>query len=335
VEVQQALHQEEAAREAGDEELPERGSPVEVQQALHQEEAAREAGDEELPERGSPVEVQQTLHQEETGRETGTENLPERRTLWSLKIGAGREMRRPIIVVAVEEACGRRGGNGKKAQESCGNGDKRPAGIAAPREEWENFVGAVEDKGKEDDPHHATRNQAGYPVPGHQRWEPGKWHLELGEDKGLRPGRNSPSFDAATGRRTNRGSVPPAYGDFSLALVMHSNEGGPGPRHNMKEDPGSSTLIMKREHGQEVPCNPGQVIRILRCTSPPLPLPPIRATRTEPPPTPFRYILLPLPKCQLRPASEENTLQPLARGRRPWIGQEEDVEAILSFSALL
>jgi hypothetical protein len=43
--------------------------------------------------------------------------------------------------------------------------------------------------------------------------------------------------------------VPPAYGDFSLALVMHSNEGGPGPRHNMKEDPGSSTLIMLKVHG--------------------------------------------------------------------------------------
>ncbi len=41
--------------EPPDEELPERGSPVEVQQALHQEEAAREAGDEELPEQGSPV----------------------------------------------------------------------------------------------------------------------------------------------------------------------------------------------------------------------------------------------------------------------------------------
>ncbi len=131
------------------------------------------------------------------------------------------------------------------------------------------------------------------------------------------------------------GGVPPAYGDILLALVMHSNEGGPGPRHNMKEDPRSSTLIMKREHGQEVPCDPGQVIRILRCTNPPLPLPPIRATMAEPPPTPFRYILLPLPKCQLRPASDENTLQPLIRGQRPWIGQEEDVETIVSFSTLL
>jgi hypothetical protein len=49
-------------------------------------------------------------------------------------------MRRPIIEAAVEEACGKRDGNGEENQESCGNGDKRPAGIAAPREEWEDFV---------------------------------------------------------------------------------------------------------------------------------------------------------------------------------------------------
>jgi hypothetical protein len=129
--------------------------------------------------------------------------------------------------------------------------------------------------------------------------------------------------------------VSPAYGDFALALVMHSNEGGQGLRHNMKEDPGTSTLIMKREHGQEVPCDPGQVIRILGCHSPPLPLPPIRAARAEPPLTPFWYLLHPLPKCWLRPASEENILRPLVRGQRPWIGQEEDVETIVSFSAVL
>ena len=51
--------------------------------------------------------------------------------------------------------------------------------------------------------------------------------------------------------------MSPAYGFSALALVKCSNEGGPGPRHNMKEDPGTSTLIMKREHGQEVPCDPG------------------------------------------------------------------------------
>ncbi len=55
--------------------------------------------------------------------------------------------------------------------------------------------------------------------------------------------------------------MSPAYGFSALALVKCSNEGGPGPRHNMKEDPGTSTLIMKREHGQEVPCDPGQEIR--------------------------------------------------------------------------
>ena len=43
--------------------------------------------------------------------------------------------------------------------------------------------------------------------------------------------------------------VSPAYGFSALALVKCSNEGGPGPRHNMKEDPGTFTLIMKREHG--------------------------------------------------------------------------------------
>ncbi len=129
---------------------------MEVQQTLHQEEAAGETGDKELPERGSPVEFQQTLHQEETGRDAGGENFPERGTLWSLKTDASGEMRRPIIVVAVEEACGRRGGNGKEVQESCGDGDKRSAGITGPREEWEDFVRAVEDKGDEDDPHRAT-----------------------------------------------------------------------------------------------------------------------------------------------------------------------------------
>ncbi len=189
---------------------------MEVQQTLHQEEAGREAGAEKLPERGSPVEVQQTLHQEETGREAGAENFPERGTLRSLKTDAGREMRRPIIEAEVEEACGKRDGNGEEDQKSRGNGDERPAGSAAPREEWEDFVGAVEDKGDEDDPQYATQSQTGHPVPAghgscrHQRWEPGELHSELREKKEIRPGRNSPSFDAATGRRTNRGSVPPA-----------------------------------------------------------------------------------------------------------------------------
>ena len=42
--------------------------------------------------------------------------------------------------------------------------------------------------------------------------------------------------------------MSPAYGYIALALVKCSNEGGPGPRYNMKEDPGSSTLIMLVVH---------------------------------------------------------------------------------------
>ncbi len=40
--------------------------------------------------------------------------------------------------------------------------------------------------------------------------------------------------------------VSPAYGFIVLALVKCSNDGGPGPRHNMKEDPGSSIFSMLR-----------------------------------------------------------------------------------------
>ncbi len=43
--------------------------------------------------------------------------------------------------------------------------------------------------------------------------------------------------------------MSPAGGYDVLALVKHSNEGGPGPRYNMKEDPGSSTLIMLKVPG--------------------------------------------------------------------------------------
>jgi hypothetical protein len=38
--------------------------------------------------------------------------------------------------------------------------------------------------------------------------------------------------------------VSPAYGYIESALVKCSNDGGPGPRHNMKGDPGSSIFSM-------------------------------------------------------------------------------------------
>jgi hypothetical protein len=38
--------------------------------------------------------------------------------------------------------------------------------------------------------------------------------------------------------------VSPAYSDISLALVKYSNEGGPRPRYNMKEVPGSPLIML-------------------------------------------------------------------------------------------
>ena len=43
--------------------------------------------------------------------------------------------------------------------------------------------------------------------------------------------------------------MSPADGYDLLALVKHSNEGGPGPRYNRKEDPGSSIFSMLKVHG--------------------------------------------------------------------------------------
>ncbi len=39
----------------------------------------------------------------------------------------------------MERACGKTGGSDEGEQESCGNGDKRPAGIATSREERDDF----------------------------------------------------------------------------------------------------------------------------------------------------------------------------------------------------
>ncbi len=81
--------------------------------------------------------------------------------------------------------------------------------------------------------------------------------------------------------------VSPAYGYVSLALVKCSNEGGPGPRYNMKEVPGSSTLTMLVVHGYHLYLMPlfseaGDWETSVD------PLPP-RPTWAKPPPSPFRY----------------------------------------------
>ncbi len=43
--------------------------------------------------------------------------------------------------------------------------------------------------------------------------------------------------------------LPPIYGYIVLALVKCSNDGGPGPRYNRKEDPGSSIFSMLVVYG--------------------------------------------------------------------------------------
>ena len=81
-------------------------------------------------------------------------------------------------------------------------------------------------------------------------------------------------------------SVSPSDDDL-LDLAECINEIGPGPTSNSRRFQGLPTLIMREEHGHRVPCDPRQVTRVLRCHSPPLPLPPIRASWAEthhPPP---------------------------------------------------
>ena len=128
--------------------------------------------------------------------------------------------------------------------------------------------------------------------------------------------------------------MSPAYGDFALALVMHSNEGGPGPRHNMKEDPGTFTLIMRREHGCHLYLMPwfseAGDNRNRR-----MGLPPHQSNQDRAPSHPLLVPTPPPAKVLVEASLGENTLQPLVRGQRPWIGQEEDVETIVSFSAAL
>jgi hypothetical protein len=263
---------------------------VGVQQALPQEEAAREAGEEGLPERGSPVEAQLKLCQEESwagARKRPGECWAEARKGPEESWAEARE--RPEA--EMEKACGKTGGNGEREQESCGNGDKRPAGIAASREEREDLVREVEVEGNEDGPQYETRSQAGHPVPvGHEScrqraWEPGKLHSKLREKKELEPSGNFSSFDAATGRRTDRGSVSPAYGYIRSAPIKCSNDGGPGPRHTMKKDPGYSIFSMPVVYGYYLHLLTSSEKRVIGRISE-NPLPPFKPPWAEPPSLP-------------------------------------------------
>ena len=62
---------------------------------------------------------------------------------------------------------------------------------------------------------------------------------------------------------------------------------------------------------------------------------PHQSNQDRAPSHPLQVHTPPPAKVPVEASLGENTLQPLVRGQRPWIGQEEDVEAILIFSALL
>ena len=127
-------------------------------------------------------------------------------------------------------------------------------------------------------------------------------------------------------------SVSPAHGYIKSALVKCSNEGGLGPRFNMKGDHGSS--IFNR-----------QVVYYLNLLTSSRkqmtgringhPFPPFQPSWAEPPSLPPGVCTPPPANRPRRGRPQKITLQPLIRGRRPRIGLEDDVGTILGFSAPL
>ncbi len=97
--------------------------------------------------------------------------------------------------------------------------------------------------------------------------------------------------------------VSPAYGYIGSALVKCSNDGGPGPRYNRKEDPGSyifGMLVVYYLH--LLTSSKNQVTRRISGD----PLPPSNQPGLSPPPHPLGYMLHPLQKMKERPASEKS-----------------------------
>ena len=79
--------------------------------------------------------------------------------------------------------------------------------------------------------------------------------------------------------------VSPAYGHIRSALVKCSNDGGPGPRHNMKGDPGSPIFSMPMVYGYYLhPLTSSEKQVIGRISGDPLP--PFKPTWAEPPSLP-------------------------------------------------
>jgi hypothetical protein len=135
-------------------------------------------------------------------------------------------------------------------------------------------------------------------------------------------------------RESVTASVSPSD-DNLLDLAECINEKGPEPTSNSRRFQGLPTLIMRREHGHRVPCYPRQVTRVLRCHSPPLPLPPIRASWAEtqhPPPED-----IPLPQVNYTSGTSlgKTSIRPpnLDQWSRFW--HKMTVESISGLTALL
>ncbi len=129
-------------------------------------------------------------------------------------------------------------------------------------------------------------------------------------------------------------TVLPAYGYVGSALVKCSNEGGPGPRYNRKEDPGSSIFSMLMVYGcylHLLTSSENQVTGRISGD----PLPPFKPIWTEPPPLPPGVRAPPHAKDEPEAGLGEIVLQPLIRGRKPQQHLEEHVATILGFSAPL
>ncbi len=99
--------------------------------------------------------------------------------------------------------------------------------------------------------------------------------------------------------------VPPTYGYIVLALVKCSNDGGPGPRHNMKEDPGSSIFSMLVVYGYYLHLLTSSQNQVTGRTSGD-PLPPLRPAWAKHPLLPLLVPTPPPAKMKERPASEKS-----------------------------
>ena len=133
---------------------------------------------------------------------------------------------------------------------------------------------------------------------------------------------------------TNVPLVSPAYGYIRSAPVKCSNDGGPGPRHKMKGDPGYSIFSTPVVYGCYLhPLTSSEKQVIGRISGDPLP--PFKPPWAEPPSLPPGVRTPPPAKDEPEAGLGEIALQPLIRGRRPQQHLEEDVETILGFSARL